>query len=128
LNDKILPKEIKLAPFYDRSWLIGRTLKTVGKNLLEGAVLVVGVLYVFLASLRGALLAALIIPFSMLTAFVFLYHRGMPANLISMGAIDFGILVDGAVVLIEAIHRHLAHRKPRGPHEIQVAIVAGGRV
>lgn len=127
LNEKILPKPMRLVPFYDRSWLTNRTLATVGKNLLEGAALVIGVLYLFLASFRGALLSALIIPFSMLTAFVFLYHRGMPANLISMGSIDFGMLVDAAVVLIESIHRHLAHKKARNPHDIQVAIIAGAR-
>jgi cobalt-zinc-cadmium resistance protein CzcA len=125
LNERILPEGIRIVPFYDRSWLIERTLRTVGVNLLEGAILVIAVLYIFLRSLRGALLAAAIIPFGMLTAFVFLYHRGMPANLISMGAIDFGMLVDGAVVLVESIHRNLAHRRARSSAEIHQGVVAG---
>jgi cobalt-zinc-cadmium resistance protein CzcA len=127
LNTKILPEGMQVVPFYDRTWLIGRTLSTVGKNLLEGAILVIAVLYIFLRSLRGALIVALVIPFAMLTAFVLLYHRGMPANLISMGAIDFGMLVDAGIVLLESIHRNLRHRKARGKHEIHLAIIAGGR-
>ncbi|MDB4997748.1 MAG: cation transporter [Myxococcaceae bacterium] len=103
LNGRILPKGTRVNPFYDRTELVDTTLKTVGKNLLEGAVLVVFVLFVFLVDLRAALIVAVLIPLSLLTAFIYLYSRGMAANLLSMGAVDFGIIVDGAVVIMEAI-------------------------
>ncbi len=103
LNGRILPKGTRVNPFYDRTELVDTTLKTVGKNLLEGAVLVVFVLFVFLVDIRAALIVAVLIPLSLLTAFIYLYSRGMAANLLSMGAVDFGIIVDGAVVIMEAI-------------------------
>jgi cobalt-zinc-cadmium resistance protein CzcA len=106
LNGRILPKGTRVDPFYDRTELVDTTLKTVGKNLLEGAVLVVFVLFVFLVDIRASLIVAVLIPLSLLSAFIYLYSRGMAANLLSMGAVDFGIIVDGAVVIMEAI----AHR------------------
>lgn len=110
LDAEILPKDVKILPFYDRTELVDTTLKTVGKNLLEGALLVVFVLYIFLMDIRAALVVAAVIPLSLLTAFLYLKLRGMSANLLSMGAIDFGIIVDGAVVIVESIvHRLSQH-------------------
>jgi cobalt-zinc-cadmium resistance protein CzcA len=110
INQGVLPKGTRIDPFYDRTELVDNTLGTVGHNLLEGAVLVVVVLFAFLLDLKAALIVALVIPLSLATAFAYLHARGMSANLISMGAVDFGIIVDGAVVVIEAIlHRLQEH-------------------
>ena len=103
---------VKLDPFYDRTELVGITLRTVGHNLLEGAVLVILVLFVFLLDLRAALVVATLIPLSLLTSFIYLHLRGMSANLLSMGAVDFGVIVDGGVVIIEAILARLALSTP----------------
>ncbi|HTM45176.1 MAG TPA: CusA/CzcA family heavy metal efflux RND transporter, partial [Polyangiaceae bacterium] len=112
LNEKILPKGMRIEPFYDRSFLVGNTLETVHHNLLEGFLFIVALVWLFLRTLRGSLIVAVIIPLSLLAAFGGLYLLNMPANLISMGAIDFGILVDGAVVLMENTMHELQHRKP----------------
>ncbi|MFO0727974.1 MAG: CusA/CzcA family heavy metal efflux RND transporter, partial [Myxococcota bacterium] len=111
LNAKILPTGTKIWTFYDRTELVATTLETVGHNLLEGAILVTLVLFVFLLDLRAALIVAAVIPMSLLTAFIYLFTRGMSANLISMGSVDFGIIVDGAVVIIEAIVFRLAQHE-----------------
>src|SRR6266850_2540009 len=103
LNETILPKGMRIEIFYDRSDLVGLTLSTVHKNLLSGFVLVVGVVWLFLRSIVGSAVVGVVIPLSLLVAFLGLYALGLPANLISMGAIDFGILVDGAVVLVENV-------------------------
>jgi len=108
LNTSILPKGVQIVPFYDRSWLIGRTLHTVFGNLLEGALLVVTVLYLFLSNVRAALIVATIIPLALLSTFLGLRCIGLPANLLSLGAMDFGILVDGAVIVAENIFRRLS--------------------
>lgn len=113
LNEEILPSGMRIEPFYDRSTLIERTLKTVHENLLHGFVLVVGVVWLFLRSLYGSAIVAVVIPLSLLAAFLGLHALGLPANLISMGAIDFGILVDGAVVLVENVQHALRHQRPR---------------
>jgi heavy metal efflux system protein len=105
LNHGVLPKGTQIAAFYDRTELVSKTLQTVGRNLTEGAVLVTAVLFVFLLDLRAALIVAALIPLSLLSAFIYLQQRGMAANLISMGAVDFGIIVDGAVVIVESIVR-----------------------
>jgi heavy metal efflux system protein len=110
LNTQVLPKGTHVNVFYDRTELVGTTLKTVGRNMLEGAVLVVFVLFVFLVDLRASLIVAVLIPLSLLTAFIYLYARGMAANLLSMGAVDFGIIVDGAVVIMEAIAHRMAQK------------------
>ncbi|HET9986361.1 MAG TPA: CusA/CzcA family heavy metal efflux RND transporter [Longimicrobiales bacterium] len=110
LNEKILPKDVKIHPFYDRSELVRLTEKTVLDNLLRGILLVVVVLIFFLFDVRSGLIVAATIPFSLLFAFIFLDLRHIPANLLSIGAIDFGIIVDGAVVMVENIHRQLAAR------------------
>jgi heavy metal efflux system protein len=106
LNDRILPKGVAIDPFYDRTDLVNTTLHTVFHNLMEGALLVILVLLLFMLSIRASLIVAVVIPLSLLASFFYLYARGMSANLLSMGAVDFGIIVDGAVILVE----HLFHR------------------
>ncbi len=110
LNDHILPKDVKILPYYDRSDLVKLTTRTVTENLLVGSVLVVIVLVFFLYDLRSGLIVAVTVPLSLLIAFICLDIKNIPANLLSIGAIDFGILVDGAVVMVENIHRQLARR------------------
>ena len=107
LNARGLPPGIRILPYYDRSWLIERTLRTVFVNLTEGAMLVLFVLYVFLQNLRAAAIVALVIPLSLLGTFLGLSLVGIPANLLSLGAMDFGIIVDGAVIVVENIFRRL---------------------
>ena len=108
LNRGGLPKGVAIVPFYDRSWLIGKTLNTVFKNLLEGAALVAIVLYLFLANFRAAAIVTLVIPLSLLATFLGLSFVGIPANLLSLGAMDFGIIVDGAVIVVENVFRRLS--------------------
>ncbi len=108
LNSSILPKGVRLVSFYDRSWLIARTLHTVFGNLLAGAALVLAVLYLFLSNVRAALIVASVIPLALLATFLGLRFIGLPANLLSLGAMDFGILVDGAVIVVENIFKRLA--------------------
>jgi cobalt-zinc-cadmium resistance protein CzcA len=112
LNDSILPKGVKIVPYYDRAWLIGTTLHTVFENLATGAILVTFVLLLFLGNLRAALIVAVLIPLSLLATFIGLTWRGIPANLISLGAMDFGIIVDGAVIVVENVFRRLGELKP----------------
>ncbi|MES1261945.1 MAG: efflux RND transporter permease subunit, partial [Acidobacteriota bacterium] len=109
LNDTILPPGVKVSPFLDRSDLVHYTTKTVMHNLKEGILLVAIVLFLFLGNLRGALIVALTIPFSLLFASICLDLRHIPANLLSLGALDFGMVVDGAVVMIENIVRHMGN-------------------
>jgi len=113
LNDHILPKGVTIVPFIDRSNLLKFTTHTVMHNLTEGIVLVVIILFLFLGNVRGALIVAITIPFSLLFAAICLDLKGIPANLLSLGALDFGMVVDGAVVMVENIVRHL-HRKGDG--------------
>ncbi len=115
INQKYLPAEVRLVPHYDHTELIGRTLHTVRKNMVEGIglVLVVLVLFLGLGNLRSALVVATVVPLSLLGAFLLLDLRGVPANLISMGAIDFGIIVDSAVVVMENLLRLLEERRDR---------------
>ena len=114
LNQRLLPPGVQVAPFYDRTDLVETTLHTVGHNLLEGGLLVTLVLFAFLLDLRAALIVAALIPLSLLSAFIYLKARGMSANLLSMGAVDFGIIVDGAVVIIESIVHQLSEHDPTG--------------
>ncbi|WP_028999066.1 efflux RND transporter permease subunit, partial [Azohydromonas australica] len=107
LNTRLLPKGVQIEPYYDRSWLIGKTLKTVFMNLTEGAMLVMFVLFLFLQNLRAAAIVAAVIPLSLLATFLGLTFVGIPANLLSLGAMDFGIIVDGAVIVVENIFRRL---------------------
>src|SRR5260221_4588899 len=115
LNNSILPKGVKLVSYYDRTWLINTTLHTVFKNLAEGALLVTFVLLLFLGNLRAAAIVALMIPLSLLATFIGLTWRGIPANLLSLGAMDFGIIVDGAVIVVENVFRRLSERE-ENPH------------
>ncbi len=111
LNDYILPPGVKIVPFIDRSDLVHYTTHTVLHNLTEGIVLVIIILFLFLGNARGALIVALTIPFSLLFAATCLRLKGIPANLLSLGALDFGMVVDGAVVMVENIVRHLSRRE-----------------
>jgi cobalt-zinc-cadmium resistance protein CzcA len=113
LNTKLLPSDVKLVPYLDRTTLVHTTLDTVGHTLVEGFVLVVIVLLVFLGSLRGAVIVALTIPFSLLFAFVLMRLTHIPANLLSLGAIDFGVIVNGSIVLMEVVLR----RREENPNE-----------
>ena len=108
-----LPKGVTLRPFYDRTDLVYRTIGTVQKNLIEGAVLVVAVLFLLLGNLRAALIVALAIPLSMLFAFSGMLKAGIAGSLMSLGAIDFGLVVDGSVVMVENSMRHLAEQDDR---------------
>ena len=110
LNASVLPRGVRIVPYYDRSTLIATTLQTVFRNLLEGAVLVLIVLYVFLRNGRAAAIVAAIIPLALLATFIGLRLRGIPANLLSLGAMDFGIIVDGAVIVVENVFRTLSER------------------
>jgi cobalt-zinc-cadmium resistance protein CzcA len=110
LNTQILPKGVKVVPFLDRSDLLHYTTHTVLHNLTEGIVLVVVILFLFLGNARGALIVSLTIPFSLLFASICLELRHIPANLLSLGALDFGMVVDGTVVMVENIVRHLGRR------------------
>ena len=111
LNERVLPRGVQIVPYYDRTWLMGKTLTTVFKNLLEGAILVALVLYLFLSNVRASLAVVVIIPLALLSTFLGLKIMGVPANLLSLGAMDFGIIVDGAVIVIENILHRLAERK-----------------
>ncbi len=111
LNEKILPPDVKVRPYYDRSDLVQLTINTVEHNMLFGMALVLLVLMAFLVSLRAAVIVALTIPLSLLFSFIFLHARGIPANLLSIGAIDFGILIDGTLVMVENIFRELGERE-----------------
>ena len=108
VNKSILPKGVEIVPYYDRSWLIDKTLKTVFSNLTEGAMLVTLILFIFLGNLRAALIVAAIIPLALLATFLGLTFVGIPANLLSLGAMDFGIIVDGAVIVVENIVHRLS--------------------
>src|SRR5271156_6477985 len=109
LNDHILPPGVKIVPFLDRSDLVRFTTHTVLHNLTEGIILVSVILFLFLGNFRGSLIVALTIPFSLLFASICLSLKNIPANLLSLGALDFGMVVDGAVVMVENIVRHLTH-------------------
>ena len=110
LNDRILPPGVKIVPFIDRSDLVHHTTNTVLRNMTEGIVLVVVILFLFLGNVRGAIIVALTIPFSLLFAATCLKLKAIPANLLSLGALDFGMVVDGAVVMVENIVRHLSRQ------------------
>ena len=110
LNDHILPPGVKIVPMLDRSDLLRYTTHTVLHNLSEGMILVTIILFLFLGNARAAFIVALTIPFSLLFASIWLDLSHIPANLLSLGALDFGMVVDGAVVMVENIVRHMAHR------------------
>src|SRR5450755_2101233 len=126
LNRNILPPDVKIHPFYDRSALVRVTTDTVESNLLHGMILVLLVLMFFLFSVRAAVITALTIPLALLFAFIFLHATGEAANLLSIGAIDFGIIIDGTIVMVENIYRELALRHGQ-PFEVKQVIVAAAR-
>ncbi len=128
LNESVLPKDVKVRPFYDRSDLIELTTGTVERNLVRGMLLVVVVLILFLYDIRTGVVVAVTIPLSLLFAFVCLDLKRIPANLLSIGAIDFGILVDGAVVMVENIFRQLAARGERATGVREVIVEAAAEV
>ncbi|MGS0891939.1 efflux RND transporter permease subunit [Burkholderia stagnalis] len=107
--NRTLPAGVRAIPVYDRTVLVEKAVATVKKNLLEGAILVIAVLFLFLGNLRAALITALVIPLSMLMTFTGMVNLKVSANLMSLGALDFGIIVDGAVVIVENCVRRLAH-------------------
>jgi cobalt-zinc-cadmium resistance protein CzcA len=111
LNESILPPDVKVVPYYDRSDLVRVTTDTVENNLLRGMILVFIVLICFLVSFRAAVIVAFTIPVALLFAFIFLHMRGVAANLLSIGAIDFGIIIDGTLVMVENIFRELGLRE-----------------
>jgi cobalt-zinc-cadmium resistance protein CzcA len=111
MNDHILPAGVKIVPFIDRSDLLRFTTRTVLENLTKGMVLVAIVLFLFLGNIRGAIIVTLTIPFALLFAATGLSVKGIPANLLSLGALDFGMVVDGAVVMVENIVRHMSQRQ-----------------
>src|SRR5207302_3064400 len=108
LNERILPAGVKVVPFIDRSDLLHFTTHTVLHNLTEGILLVVIILFLFLGNVRGATIVALTIPFSLLFAATCLKLKGIPANLLSLGALDFGMVLVVAVVMVENIVRHIS--------------------
>jgi len=110
LNNKILPKDVKMKTFYDRQNLMDFTTKTVMHNLLEGIILVTVIVLIFMADWRTTLIVSIIIPLSLLFAFFCLRMAGMSANLLSLGAVDFGIIIDGAVVMVEGLFVMLDHK------------------
>jgi len=113
LNHGILPKGVSVTPFLDRSQLVKFTVTTVERNLTEGMILVAIILFLFLGNVRGAIIVSLTIPFALMFAAICLDLSHIPANLLSLGALDFGMVVDGSVVMIENIIRHLADRENR---------------
>jgi heavy metal efflux system protein len=124
LNQHVLPSDVKIRPYYDRSELVKLTTDTVANNLLRGMVLVLIVLIFFLASARAAIITALTIPLALLFAFILLHAHKIPANLLSIGAIDFGIIVDGTVVMVENIYRELDARRGRAYDLFEVIVTA----
>ncbi len=124
LNRGMLPPDVRIRPFYDRSDLVRLTTDTVEANLLRGMVLVLIVLIFFLVSFRAAIIVALTIPLALRFSFIFLHAKGVPANLLSIGAIDFGIIIDGTVVMMENIYRELAERAGTDYHLHDVILAA----
>src|SRR5579859_3282227 len=126
LNRSILPRDVKVRPFYDRNDLVAVTTRTVESNLFRGMVLVLIVLLFFLVSVRAAIIVALTIPLSLLFAFIVLHAHDVSANLLSIGAIDFGIIIDGTVVMVENTYRELAERRGQ-PYNLFEVILAAAK-
>ena len=128
LNSSVLPPDVKVRPFYDRSDLVDLTKEIVERNLLRGMLLVVAILIFFLYDFRAGLIVAASIPLALLFAFICLDLQGASANLLSIGAVDFGILVDAAVVMVENIFRHIAARQGAPLDVLQVIKDAAAEV
>lgn len=108
---KLLPEGVSIEPYLNRSELVNRNISTVIHNLIEGAIIVFVVLIIFLGNVRAGLIVASVIPLAMLFAFILMRIFGVTANLMSLGAIDFGIVVDGSIVIVEGILAHLYGNK-----------------
>jgi len=121
LNNDVLPKGVQIHPFMDRTHLVENTLNTVSHTLLFGILLVVGVLIIFLGSPKGALLATVTIPISLLIAFILMWLTDIPANLLSLGAIDFGIIVEGSIVIMETVLKKREDNPDEPLDEINIA-------
>lgn len=117
LNDRILPEDIRIVPFMDRSKLVNTTIQTVIKNMLEGIVLVAIIVFLFLFNWRTTLIVATVIPLSFLFAIIMLRIQGLPANLISMGALDFGLLLEGTLVIVEIVYVAMTEKSARLGHK-----------
>ena len=128
LNEQVLPKDVKIVPFYDRTDLIKLTTQVVEQNLLRGILLVVVILIFFLYDFRAGLIVAVTIPLALLFAFICLDLQKASANLLSIGAVDFGILVDGAVVMVENIFRQIALRKGTRHNVLEIVKDAAAEV
>jgi len=126
LNEQILPPDVRVRAYYDRSDLVQLTIDTVEHNMVFGMALVLLVLMAFLVSIRAAVIVALTIPLSLLFSFIFLHAQGIPANLLSIGAIDFGILIDGTLVMVENIFRELGAREGQN-YDLQEVIRAAAK-
>ncbi|MFP5227341.1 MAG: efflux RND transporter permease subunit, partial [Acidobacteriota bacterium] len=124
LNEQVLPPDIRIRPYYDRSDLVQLTIDTVEHNMVMGMILVLVVLMCFLVSFRAAVIVALTIPLSLLFSFIFLHAQGVAANLLSIGAIDFGILIDGTLVMVENIFRELGEREGTSYDLMEVIVAA----
>ncbi len=128
LNEHVLPPDIRVHPFYDRSDLVQLTIRTVENNLIRGMILVFIVLIFFLYSVRAAIIVALTIPLALLFAFICLHAKGVDANLLSIGAIDFGIIIDGTLVMVENIYRELGLREGQSYKLNEVILAAAADV
>src|SRR5277367_4654855 len=126
LNEHILPPDVKVLPYYDRSDLVRLTIRTVEENMLIGMTLVLIVLIFFLVNVRAAVIVALTIPVALLFSFIFLHARGVAANLLSIGAIDFGIIIDGTLVMVENIYRELGLREGQ-KYDLHEVILAAAK-
>ena len=126
LNEHILPPDVRVRPYYDRSDLVQLTISTVESNLLLGMTLVLIVLMFFLVSVRAAVIVALTIPLALLFSFIFLHAQGVAANLLSIGAIDFGIIIDGTLVMVENIYRELGLREGQ-QYDLRKVILAAAK-
>lgn len=122
-----LPPGVKTEPYYDRTALVRKTIGTVERNLIEGAILVIAVLLLLLGNLRASLIVAAAIPLSMLVAFTGMVQAGISGNLMSLGAIDFGLIVDGSVIIVENIVRHLADKKRNVPENSIATVLEAAR-
>src|ERR1700723_1114345 len=126
INRDLLPHDVKVRPYYDRSDLVRLTIDTVEHNMLLGMALVLIVLIFFLVSVRAAVIVALTIPLALFFSFIFLHARGVAANLLSIGAIDFGILIDGTLVMVENIFRELGLREGQS-YDLQEVLLAAAK-
>ena len=126
INHDVLPAGMKIVPFYDRTRLVETTLHTVSHNMIEGALRVTLIIWLFLRAISGSIAVAVTIPLALLMSFVGLHYAGVPANLLSMGAIDFGILLDGAVIMVENVYRHLAEH-PAKPEDVPAVVAKASK-